>query len=346
MNILTRFLAAARARAEARDFLRACDVMFGFIDSSAAWGAVRAGVFDYLDANPGATARAAADSLGLREERLVKLLRLLEARGMVRARGGGWDNSAFASRYFTTRRVSPDRDILSYFSHWVKKMEQYGPRVAEVLRGELSSAHPWPPVDEAHSEYFERMMQSVSWVMAPLLSAFFDLGRYSRILDVGGGNGAIVARLAEAFPGVRFGLLNVPAGAAAARRHLESRGLAGKVDILEGDYRVAIPAYGDALLWIRNMHDYPVPVRKRLARNAYEALPDNGDLLVCEGMRNPDTLRGYAGYMYSVLGMDESTFYPYTFEEYRTLLLDAGFASVKHTPLPGGVFSVITARKK
>jgi len=116
--------------------------------------------------------------------------------------------------------------------------------------------------------------------------------------------------------------------------------------VVQGDYLKKIPHYGDALLWIRNMHDYSPEVRKVLAKNAFDALTPGGKLLIVEGLRNPKTIEVYQGYVYSAIPTENVWFYPYSFGEYKSLLKEAGFSSIKSIPLTGGIFYIISAEKR
>jgi len=66
-------------------------------------------------------------------------------------------------------------------------------------------------------------MQAISWPMMKLLCSEYDFSQYSKILDLGGGNGAIALKLSKAFPLVRFGIMNVPSGVKAARNFLKQK---------------------------------------------------------------------------------------------------------------------------
>ena len=111
---------------------------------------------------------------------------------------------------------------------------------------EYRAEHP----DEAAA--FDRAMAANSRVIVGSLLAAYDFGRYGTIVDVGGGNGALLAALLEANPGSRGILFDQP-------HVVEGVDLGERCDIVAGSFFESVPEGGDSYLlkWI--LHDWEDP---------------------------------------------------------------------------------------
>jgi len=73
---------------------------------------------------------------------------------------------------------------------------------------------------------------------------------------VGGGNGALLAGVLAAHPGMEGVLLDLAAGLAGAAEAMESAGLAARVRIVEGSFFESIPSGADLYLLKSIIHDW------------------------------------------------------------------------------------------
>jgi SAM-dependent methyltransferase len=107
------------------------------------------------------------------------------------------------------------------------------------------------------------------------------LERGARVADVGCGHGHSTLLMAEAFPRSRFaGFDTHGASIEEARSHAEAAGVADRVDFLQAD-AASYPGSGyDLICFFDCLHDLGDPVGA--ARRAYEALADDGTLMVVE----------------------------------------------------------------
>jgi SAM-dependent methyltransferase len=107
------------------------------------------------------------------------------------------------------------------------------------------------------------------------------LERGARVADVGSGHGHSTVLMAEAFERSRFvGFDTHEASVEAARANAEAAGVAGRVEFVRADAR-SYPGGGyDLICFFDCLHDLGDPVGA--ARHAYEALAEDGTLLVVE----------------------------------------------------------------
>ncbi|MBU2529948.1 MAG: hypothetical protein KKD35_02815, partial [Elusimicrobia bacterium] len=139
---------------EAKNFVKLSRIMFGFIDTSILWGAVEAGLYDYLQKTPGLTSYELASGLKLKKDRLIRFLRLLSLKKLILKKGAKYYNPDFISMFLTEKSISENKNMKMYFAHWIRKMQEYGSKMHLVLKGEISSTHSWPPQDIKHSQAF------------------------------------------------------------------------------------------------------------------------------------------------------------------------------------------------
>ena len=116
-----------------------------------------------------------------------------------------------------------------------------------------------------------------------------ELGRAIRVLDVGAGSAVWSLAMAEKDPGVEVTVLDLPAVVSVARKSAETRGLAGRVTVIEGDYAsVAIPEERFDRVVAANILHLETPERARtLVARLARALAPGGRLVIvdafCDG---------------------------------------------------------------
>lgn len=129
---------------------------------------------------------------------------------------------------------------------------------------------------------FHDSMAEITKMIAPLLAAVYDFGRHGRILDVGGGQGELIAALLAAFPQVRGGILDVKQALAGAPAVLARAGVRDRVELVEGDAFEALPRGWDAYLMKHILHGARGDAMDKILKNAREALHPSARLLVAE----------------------------------------------------------------
>lgn len=119
------------------------------------------------------------------------------------------------------------------------------------------------------------------WVRGWLPEAAKRLDRGGRVADIGCGHGWAAVGLAEAFPAAHVDAFDVDAETvAAARRHVESAGVADRVHVHHGGIEAAAPGRYDLMVLAEMLHDVPAPVGLLAAARA--SLADDGVMLVAD----------------------------------------------------------------
>lgn len=182
------------------------------------------------------------------------------------------------------------------------------------------------------------MTMSTRHSLAPILAAC-DLGTSRLIVDVGGGQGALMQAILQRYPEAQGILFDMP-------RIEEAREIAGtpeadRCTFTSGDMFASIPAGGDTYLFRRILHDWNDDACLQILRNCRQAIASDGRLLVIDAIV-PD-VSGYAPekwndlHMLMMCGGKERTR-----QEFDMLFAEAGFALTSVNPA-GGI-SIIEGR--
>ena len=112
----------------------------------------------------------------------------------------------------------------------------------------------------------------------------YDFSRYGRVVDVGGGDGTLLAAILRSAPSARGVLFDVPAVVDRAQPALESAGVLDRTELVGGDFRTAVPPGVDCcvLKWI--LHDWEDDVCTTILCRCREAMTsaDGAKLVVVE----------------------------------------------------------------
>jgi hypothetical protein len=196
---------------------------------------------------------------------------------------------------------------------------------------EYLAAHP----EEAR--VFDAAMTGRSAAENAAVLAAYDFSGAGTVVDVGGGQGALLAAILEANPRTRGVLFDRPHVVAAARPRLEAAGLApGRFDLVEGDFFGAVPAGGDIYVLKRIIHDWDDGRARSILRNCRAALSEAGRLLLVELVVPPGNEPSDAKLL-DLLMLVYAGGRERTEAEYRDLLASAGFELARVVPTASNV---------
>jgi hypothetical protein len=170
----------------------------------------------------------------------------------------------------------------------------------------------------------------------------YDFSGIGVLADVGCGNGEVMASVLRRYPAMRGVLFDRPAVIERTRANLAAAGLAGRCELIAGDFFESVPPGADAYLLRHVIHDWDDDRSVAILRNCRAATGERGKLLVVEGIVPPGngpSLSKFFDLAMMVLpgGMER------TEEEYRRLFAAGGFSLGRVVPTRSWV-SVIEAR--
>ncbi|MEU7165289.1 methyltransferase [Streptomyces morookaense] len=146
------------------------------------------------------------------------------------------------------------------------------------------------------SENFNIAMSQGTRSTAELLPVACDFGRFGTVADIGGGDGTLLAGVLRANPSLRGILYDSAEGLSQAAAKLEEAGLAGRCDLVTGDFFASAPAGADAYLLKSVLHDWSDDRAATILRHVRSVLPPEGRVIVVEAVL-PDMADGREGGM-------------------------------------------------
>jgi hypothetical protein len=195
------------------------------------------------------------------------------------------------------------------------------PRVHGQGLWEYLAAHP------EEDAQFDAAMTSGADMRARALLATRDLAGLGTLVDIGGGEGRLLAVALAANPGLRGVLFDRPEVVARAEAYLGSAGVRDRCELVGGDFFAAVPPGGDAYVLAQIVHDWPDEQAVAILRVCHRAMAPGARLCLIEQVIEPGDAFASAKLlslsMLKSFGARERTA-----EEYRALLEEAGFLEV------------------
>jgi len=301
-------------------------------------------VLDLIEAFRRSKTMFVAASLGIfdgkRPEDVKELPRLLDAcvaLGLLEKRADGeYINTPESERFL--RSDSPDTlsgyvlysnaALYPMWNNLEDALREGSPRWKQTfgLDGPLFSA--FFRTDDAMREFLKGM-HGFGQLCSPAVVSAFDLGRFHHLVDLGGASGHLAAAARERYPGLHTTVFDLPIVKQAYP------------ETVAGDFfKDPLPA-ADLYALGRILHDWPEPKIRTLLRRIYDALPNDGALLVAEKLVDPTNVNAHMQNLNMLIcteGRERTAI------EYSELLKEAGFRSVE-SRLTGTLLDATLAMK-
>ncbi|PDP85343.1 methyltransferase [Glycomyces fuscus] len=298
--------------------------------------AVELGVLDRL-AEGAADTEALAGELDLHPDRLGRLLRLLAAAGVVERRDGRYRPTEVGA---ALRRGHPsgmadlallyDSDMFT--AAWARLGEtvRTGGTAFEAAHGTDVFTHlERHPGDAAL--YTAGMAAGGRFSTA--VPDVHDFTGARTVVDLGGGDGELLATVLARAPRVRGVLVERPPALAAARARLGAFVEEGRCELVEGDFLRGVPRGADVYLLSRVLHNWSDEDARTVLRHCREAMAPDGLVLIAERVL-PDDGLPWLSVVLDAHMMVMTTGAERTEREYEALLRPAGLTTREIRDLP------------
>ena len=297
------------------DLAALSDDLTGFWRTQAICAAVELGVFEALPA----TAAGIAETCGSEPTRAKRLLRALAELRLVAHEDGMWRTTARGA-FLAAAHPWTLADAAVEYARSFPKMWEALPRALRLGSG-------WRPpnvfaevaADPARVTPHHRMLASYALHDYAAVPAALGLRGDERVIDAGGGLGALAGLLVESYPSLRVTVLDRPEVVQRAARGRHGDRVTFQAADLFGPWGVE----GDAVVFARVLHDWDDAPALRLLRHARHALPSGGRLFVVEMV---PVEGGSAGGLCDLHLLVATGGRERTASEYATLLDRTGFA--------------------
>ncbi len=315
---------------------RLMEMIFSPVPAQALSVAAKLGVADLLK-DQAKSADELAQALGLQARPLYRLLRALASVGVFTE-----DESA---RFHLTPLAEPlrsdapnsVRSFAIYFgADWHRRVYgelgysvETGRPAFEKIYGkpffDYLAENPEPARD------FNNAMTSHSASDSAAVVSAYDFTGINKLVDVGGGHGALLAAILANNPQMSGVLFDAPYVVAGANDILTAHGVSGRCEAVGGDFFTSVPAGGDAYIMRHIIHDWDDERALAILKNCHHAMTENGRLLVVEiviAEGNAPSLGKFLDLAMLVLVNS----FERTAAEYSALFAQAGFELTRIVP--------------
>ena len=258
-------------------------LMDGFLATQLVYVAAKLGLADVLTGGPHSAAEV-AQRVGADRQSLARVMRGLAAEGvLVEDDDGRFELTEVGRALGTLGGAAVVRGDLYYHSA--------AGLLDTVLDGgvafDRTYREPFFDYLDHHPEAqaaFSGSMSGRSEQESTDVVAAYDFSGLRTIVDVGGGQGTLLAAILRRTPTLHGVLLDRDAVLETARARLHEAGVAERATCVAGDFFHDLPAGMDGYLLSRVLHDWTDVDAQRILAACRGAIPDHGRLLVVDAV--------------------------------------------------------------
>ncbi|MCB8839104.1 acetylserotonin O-methyltransferase [Aurantimonas sp. VKM B-3413] len=180
--------------------------------------------------------------------------------------------------------------------------------------------------------YTDLMSTSQDFVADEVIASY-DFSWARKMLDVGGGDGRFLTKVAERHPQIELHLFDLPPVAGIARKRLADSRFGRRVSVHSGDFfEDPFPQDCDFVSLVRIIHDHDDDAAIRLLRKIRDGLAPGGVVMIAEPMagnqHSAPVADAYFGFYLLAMGRGRAR----TPEEIGRLMNAAGLSRVREIP--------------
>jgi O-methyltransferase domain len=252
------------------------------------------GIADQLAEGP-RTASELAVAVGCDADALHRALRAAAVTGLVRLDRAG--------RFHATRLTRALASDAPYYSaDWCAYMMSsahqaaWGDLVQTIRTGAPAfrrvhgvSLFDWFDSHPAEGSNFTAGLSGLTLSEAAAIASAYPFPASGRVCDVAGGAGVLLGEVLRRHSGLTGILVESPSVLTDSATHLDSIGIAHRVELVPGDLFSGISATADVYLLKWVLHDWSDADCIRILRNVAAAMPVGATLVVIEGVQDANT---------------------------------------------------------
>ena len=178
---------------------------------------------------------------------------------------------------------------------------------------------------------FNNAMTSISEMCIPAFLEAYDFSAFRKIVDIGGGHGALLRAILHANAALQGVVAEMTAVVPATRRAIAEDRLADRCEASECNFFESVPAGGDCYLMKHIVHDWADGAALQLLRNIRNVIPAHGKLILAEAVID-DSADSHPAKLLDIEMMAFVGGKERTRREFQHLLHSAGFALERIIP--------------
>jgi SAM-dependent methyltransferase len=292
--------------------------------------AAKLGVADLLKDGPQTSSDLARD-LKVNESALYRILRLLASQSVFEEISPQTFANTELSHFLcsgvpgTVRSILIFRGSELFFGPFAEIL--YSVRTGEPARTKVFGMDGWEYLKQhpEQARIFDDAMTDMSAIVGPMVAVAYELGRWGSIIDVGGGNGILLASVLKAHPEMRGVLAALPhVLERAQQRGFLADELQARSAMQPCDFFRDVPSGCRAYMMKSVIHDWDDEHAEKILANCRRAVPEDGALLLVEWTLHEGNVHP-GGKLFDVVMLVMTGGKERTAEEYRQLLARSGF---------------------
>jgi O-methyltransferase domain len=312
----------------------------GLVIHQALYAVAKLGVADLLVKGPRATTDIAPE-LNVNELALYRLLRTLASEGVFEEVGPRTFVNTGLSQFLRTGTPGSIRALMIFrgSKHFFAPFGEilYSVQTGDSARTKIDGRNGFESLrrDPELAAVFDDAMTNLSELVAPAIASAYDFAQWGSVMDVGGGNGVLLAEILKVHTNLHGVLADQPHVLQRARqRGFLGGGLAERAAMKDCDFFRTVPSGCRAYLIKNVLVDWNDEQACTILRHCRQAVPKDGALLVIDFCVAEDNLPSRAKLadltMLMLTGGRVRTI-----QEYRDRLARGGFRLKKAIPVPG-----------
>ena len=251
------------------------------------------GIADLIAQEP-KTAEELSKVLGVDSDALYRLLRALASRGIFKEGQDSCFENTPLSEAIRADATGSVRDYVINAPHdgsmlaWTKLMDVV--KTGKASFKDVNGCDYWEYF-QRHPEIGERFNRQMTAMTSQITSALvesYDFSQFKTLIDVGGGQGIVLASILGKNPQMRGCLYEQSSVIEGAKTFLETRGVINRCDLISGDFLESIPKGYDAYLLRHVLSDSGDERALTILRNCRASIPKHGKLLIIGAVLSKD----------------------------------------------------------
>lgn len=265
----------------------------GYWVSQAIGVVARLGVPDRIAQAPRSSDEIAA-AVGAEPRALYRVLRMLASVGVLNESAGGAFSLTPLGETLRADVPGSVRDFAiaeTAYGHWqpwgllLESVRSGRPMSRQALGIELWE---WYGQNPEEATYFSRAMGNLAALAASELLRVVDFSSARTVADVGGAHGVLLSAILRAHPGAHGILFDLPHVIESATPAIAAQDVAGRCQLVGGDFFESVPAGADVQVLKQILHDWDDERATAILASCRRALAPGGRLLLLEMVLPPD----------------------------------------------------------
>ena len=309
------------------------DISYGYWKAQALFVASELDLFTLIGGR-GKSGKVIAKKLGTHLRSTEMLLNALVSLKLLTKSKEIFSNTAVSKRCLSKKSPAYQGDRIQHFHN----MWDYWSKLGTAVKSGKPTAYynAKKGVDKQRLREFISAMHNTATVQAGTIYSKLQLKRYSRLLDLAGGQGTYAVKFAEKNQNLKAVVFDLPDVIKIAKEHIKESGMTGQITTKAGNCledSLGKELY-DIVLVSHLLHAYDASENQKILKKCWDSLIKDGIVVIQEFILNPSKTMSLFGTLFSLnMLMGTQGGSSYSAVEMKEWLKKAGFKNLKRIDL-------------